>query len=70
MVDMYNMNDTMYRQPCWPMMTCPMIAVQPVQSFMNRMNPMYGVQPVYGYMTNPYFYQVKMKPVTIEEIED
>ncbi len=95
MEDMYNMGRSMQIHPFYPMMSCPMMIMQPMninQMMMcqmpNHMNhnlsnnicgttPMgcqnaciCGGGPMRSNINTPYLFQVEMRHVSMEEIED
>lgn len=77
---MYNMRGNRNTHSFCPMTTCPMMNMQmPAApsciSYNMQPNKYWGYRsiheaPVSTSFTNPYFYQVEMKPVSIEEIID
>jgi hypothetical protein len=75
---MYNMRGAVNNHSFCPMTTCPMMnmQVQAMPGYMNynmKPNSYWGYRgihqaPVTTNQINPYFYQVEMKPVAIQEI--
>lgn len=82
---MYNMRNTSNTLSHCQLMSCPMFYTQmatmpPCMNYNFQSKQFSGcrsmcgaeptVMPAYTRNINPYFYQVEMKPVPIEEIED